>query len=268
MNSLRAVFSRHALRLLFILCLPAAAAAQTAPTSADTRLAEELWEKAVAAKGGREQLHKVGSLLISYRATWRNFLGVVAHRGDVETLYVFPDKMWSWDDDLPPPFSLNVRWVDLGRNRACTLYKDTPAPQCHKAERPDGPGDGELVRAQYLYLLETRWVKPTPVGVSEGRIGLKKVDVLQTRFREKRIDYFLDRKTHLPLRVAVTDDPRQRTPVTFDLSEYTNVGGVMMPGKVKGVRVNFQLNPSYDESVFTRPPALEAGPHAWRPPGR
>jgi len=268
MNSLRAAFSKHALSLLFILCLPAAAAAQTARTSADAWLAQELWEKAVAAKGGREQLQKVESLLITYRSTWRNFLGIVEHRGDVETLYAFPDRLWSWDDDLPPPFGMSVGWVDLGRNRHCVLHKGATAPSCNTGRPPGGPGDRGLVRVQYLYLLETRWVRPTPVGVSEGRIGLKKVDVLQTRFRETRIDYFLDRKTHLPLRVAFTEDPRQRTPVTYDFSEYVNVGGVMMPGKQERGHLNFQINPPYDEAVFTRPPTLEAGPHAWRLPGR
>jgi hypothetical protein len=266
MNSLRAAFSKHALRLLFIILLPAAVAAQTAQTSSDTRPAEELWEKAVAAKGGREQLQKVESLLIWYRATWRNFLGIVEHRGDVETLYAFPDKMWSWDDGLPPPFGLTVRWVDVSRNRHCTLYKGAAAPVCGAASNVRSPGDEGLVRAQYLYLLETRWVKPTPVGVSEGHVGLKSVDVLRTRFREMRIDYFLDRKTHLPARVTVFFEKSGRVLESLDFSEYAAVGGVLMPGKQERGHINFQINPPYDESVFTRPPTLEAGPHAWRRP--
>ena len=268
MNSLHAAFSKHALHLLLILCLPAAAAAQGAQNTQDERRAEELWEQAVAAKGGREQLQKVESLLIYYTDTTRNFLGVVVHRGDAETLYAFPDRMWSWDDALPPPFTLSVGWIDVSRNKRCHISKGSGAVTCGPARNVRSPGDEGLVRVQYLYLLETRWVKPAPVGVSEGRIGLKKVDVLQTRFRETRIDYFLDRKTHLPLRVTVTEDPRQRTPVTYDFSEYVNVGGVLMPGKQERGRINFQINPPYDESVFTRPPTLEAGPHAWRLPGR
>ncbi|HJQ34728.1 MAG TPA: hypothetical protein VJ866_21445 [Pyrinomonadaceae bacterium] len=267
MNSLRAAFSKHALRLLLILCLPAAVAAQSAQTAADTRSAEELWEKAVAAKGGREQLQKVNSLLLWYRDTWRNFLGIVEHRGDVEALYVFPDKIWSWDDGLPPPFTLSAGWIDVSRNRQCHISKGSGAVTCGAARNVRSPGDEGLVRVQYLYLLETRWVKPTPVGVSEGRIGLKKVDVLRTRFRENRIDYFLDRKTHLPLRVTVFF-VSGRVQESLDFSEYTNVGGVMMPGKQERGHINFQINPPYDETVFTRPPALEAGPHAWRLPGR
>jgi hypothetical protein len=268
MNSLRAVFPGRALRLLFIILLPAAVSAQAGQDSQDTRRAEALWEQAVAAKGGREQLQKVDSLLLWYRDTTRNFLGGVVHRGDVETLYVFPDKMWSWDDGLPPPFSLTVRWVDVSRNRRCTLYKGADAPVCGAARNVRSLGDEGLVRAQYLYLLETRWVKPTPVGVSGGHIGLKKVDVLRTRFREMRIDYYLDRKTHLPARVTVLFEKSGRELESLDFSEYAVVGGVMMPGKQERGHINFQINPPYDESVFTRPPTLEAGPHAWRLPGR
>ena len=268
MNSLRAAFSKHALRLLFIILLPAAVAAQPAQTSSDTRRAEELWEKAVAAKGGREQLQKVESLLIWYSDTTRNFLGVVVHRGDVETLYAFPDKMWSWDDGLPAPFTLSVGWIDVSRNRSCRVSEGSKAVTCGAVRNVRSPGDEGLVRAQYLYLLETRWVKPTPVGVSEGHVGLKTVDVLRTRFREMRIDYFLDRKTHLPARVTVFFEKSGRVLESLDFSEYASVGGVLMPGKQVRGHINFQINPPYDETVFTRPPTLEAGPHAWHRPGR
>lgn len=262
-------FSRRALGLLFILLLPApAASAQSARDAQDARRAEALWEQAVAAKGGREQLYKVNSLLLSYRETARNFLGVVVHRGDVAALHVFPDKTWSWDDGLPPPFGLTVGWVDLGRNRRCTLHKGAAAPACGPAARAGSPGDEGLVRAQYLYLLETKWVKPAPSGVSEARVGLRRVDVLHTRFRDERIDYFLDRKTRLPLRVSVFYKDGERATLTLDFSEYASVGGVMLPGRQKNGRINFQLNPAYDEAVFTRPPSIEAGPQAWRLPGR
>jgi hypothetical protein len=268
MNLPLTVFARRALCLLFIILLPAAASAQAGQDSQDTRRAEVLWEQAVAAKGGREQLYKVGGLLVSYRETARNFLGGVVHRGDVESLYVFPDKLWSWDDGLPPPFHLSVGWVDLGRNRRCILHKGVAAPACNTARPPGGPGDRALIQAQYLYLLETRWVKPEPFGVSEGRVGLKKADVLHTRFGDNRVDYFLDRETHLPLRVSVFHKDGERATLRRDFSDYAGVGGVMMPGRLNGVAVNFQINPSYDEAVFTRAPSLEAGPHAWRPPGR
>ena len=268
MNTLRAVLPRRMLGLLLILIWPASAAARATQVSDDARRAQALWEQAVAAKGGRERLYEVNSLLISYREAARNFFGVVVHRGDVVRLYVFPGKFWSWDDGLPPPFTLTVGWLDASRDRRCTLYEGSAAPACGPAESRGSAADEQLTKAQYLYLLETRWVKPEPFGVGGGRVGLKKADVLHARFRDRRIDYFLDRKTHLPLRVSVFYKEGARALLTFDFSEYVSVGGIMMPGRQEKGGINFQFNPPYDEAVFTRPPSIEAGAWAWRLPGR
>jgi hypothetical protein len=52
------------------------------------------------------------------------------------------------------------------------------------------PADDEgISQAQYLCLLETRWVRPIPVAVSKANIGLKKVDVIHTRLEGRNIDY-------------------------------------------------------------------------------
>jgi hypothetical protein len=254
----------HAFLVFFILLLPTSAVADEIQESQSTRQAQALWEQAVAAKGGREQLYRVNSLLMSYQETVRNFLGIVVHRGDVETLYVFPDKMWGWDDGLPPPFHLTVNLLDIGRDRRCTLYKGTAAPICGPVRQGKTQPDEGLVQVQLLYLMETKWVKPTPVGVGEERIDSKKVDVLHARFQDKRVDYFLDRKTHLPVRVSIFYGGGERPTISVELSDYAPVGGVLMPGKQKKGKINFQINTPYDEGVFTRPPSIEAGPHAWR----
>ena len=248
--------------LLLLLFSASAQAAAQGPDEAGR--ARALWEQAVAARGGREQLHRVESLLISYRETVRNFFGVVVHRGDVERLYAFPDRMWGWDDGLPPPFSLTINTLDLGRDRRCTLRKTSAAPLCGPARQGQANPDEGLVQAQLLYLMETRWVKPTPVGVRAGSVGLRKVDVLRARFGDRRIDYFLDRKTHLPARVALYYGAGERPALTVDLSDYAPVGGVLMPGRQKDGRVNFQINPPYDAGVFARTPSIEAGPKAWQ----
>jgi hypothetical protein len=250
--------------LFFLLILPASAVADEIQESQSTQQAQSLWEQAVEAKGGREQLYRVNSLLISYQETTRNFLGVVVHRGDVERLYAFPDKMWGWDDGLPPPFHLTVNLLDIGRDRRCTLYKGSTAPICGPAHQGSTAPDEGLVQVQLLYLLETRWVKPTPVSVTKEKIGFKKVDVLHTLFRDTRVDYFLDAKTHLPVRVSIFYSASARPTISVDLSDYAQVGGVLMPGKQKSAKINFQINPTYDERVFTRQPSIEAGPKAWQ----
>lgn len=252
----------NTLWLLLILLMPFPAAANEAQGSENSEQAKILWEQAIAAKGGREQLHQVTNLVISYRETVRNFLGLVVHRGPVERLYVFPNKSWGWDDGLPPPFHLSVGWLDIEQNRRCTLYAGSSSPVCCPAKQAKSPADEGISQVQYLYLMETRWVKPTPLSVTKDNIGLKLFDVLHTRFENKRVDYFLDRKTHLPARVAVFYNGRDRA--TFDFSDYVTVNGIQMPGRQKKGKINFQINASYDESVFTRLPSIEAGPKAWQ----
>ena len=222
-----------------------------------------LWEQAITAKGGREALHQVDSLAMSYQETVRNFLGITVHRGPVERLYVFPNKSWEWDDGLPPPFKLTVRLLNIERNLRCYLHATAPAPTCGPAKQYDSPADEGLTQVQYLYLMETRWVKPIPIAVTQEHLGFTRVDVLHTRFENKRINYFLDRKTHLPRRVSVFHGNSER-PLTIDLSEYINVAGVQMPSKQKKGKITFEVNPRYDADVLTTPPSIEKGPKAWR----
>ena len=204
-------------------------------------LAQKLWDEAIAAKGGRERLHEVSSLLIWYEETTRNLLGMVVHRGHVESLYVFPGKLWTWDDGLPEPFRLTVRVLDLDRNFSCTVTVDSKSPFCGNAGKI-GSREG-IDQAQYLYLMESKWIRPTPVSVRKDRIGFKPVDVLETQLDDKRILYFLNRKTHLPQRVAVFHGNSKRARLNLDFSEYVSVGGIQMPGKQESGRINFMLNP-------------------------
>ncbi len=257
-------FIKHALWLFFIFLLPASAVASKAQESQNAGQAEALWEQAIAAKGGREQLYRISSLVMSYQETVRNFLGLTMHRGIVERLYVFPGKSWEWDDGLPPPFRLIVRSINLERNLRCHVYGRASAWACGPARQANSPPDERIIQVQYLYLMETRWVKPVPLRVTKSRIGLKKVDVLHTRVDNRRVDYFLDRKTHLPVRVAVFYGSGDRATLAFDLSEYVTVSGIQMPSKQKRGRINFQINPHYDESIFINPPSVEAGPQAWQ----
>jgi len=255
-------FIKHALWLFFIFLLPASAVASKAQESQNAGQAEALWEQAIAAKGGREQLYRISSLVMSYQETVRNFLGLTMHRGIVERLYVFPGKSWEWDDGLPPPFRLIVRSINLERNLRCHVYGRASAPVCGPAKQANPPDEG-IIQVQYLYLMETRWVKPVPLRVTEGRIGLKKVDVLHTRVDNRRVDYVLDRKTHLPVRVAVFYGSGDRATFAVDLSKYVTVSGIQMPSKQKKGRISFQINPLYDDGIFIHPPSVEGGPQAW-----
>ena len=255
---------RSAILFLCLLSLSAHTFGVGVEQSDNQAKARLLWEQAIAAKGGREKLYSVRSLVVSYRETVRNFLGIVVHRGDVERLYVFPDKSWGWDDGLPPPFRRTIGSLDLEHDRRCVLNDGAIEPKCdHARTTTKTEPDEGLVQVQYLYLMETKWVQPIPVDVSSHSIGLKKVDVVHTQFRNKRIKYWLDRKTHLPRRVEQFYGSNERPTLTIDISDYADVSGIQMPQKQKRGRIFFQVNPDYDDKIFTRL-SFAAGPKAWR----
>ena len=253
------------LGIRIVLCGQVRVAAEQNSQDGSRQRAEALWEQAVVAKGGRERLQQVNSLLISYQETVRNSLGIVVHRGLVERLYVFPHKSWSWDDGLPPPFHLTVSMFNLERNISCTIYSGARSPKCTEPKnaasffnQSEGPA-----RVQYLYLLETKWIRPLPVRTTKHWIGLKTVDVVQTQVAGRRVDYYLDRKTHLPQRI-ITFFESGRVWEIYNFSDYIKINGIQMPSVQKKGKINFQINPAYAESIFTHPPSIEAGPKAWQ----
>ena len=229
----------------------------------DAARTRDLWEKAIIAKGGREQLYKVKTLRIWYNETTRNFLGIPVHRGLVNRLYVFPNKVWAWDDGLPPPFHLSVAWLDIDQDKRCTFYQGASKPVCGPARQGTSQQEG-LTQAQYLYLMESQWVKPQPIGVSTRTIGGNKVDVVRTKFENKTIDYFLDRKTHLPVRVEVFYNGSAHSTLTTEFSNYSMIDGINLPTKQKSTRINFDINTAYNAALFDRPPSIDAGPDAWK----
>jgi hypothetical protein len=120
------------------------------------------------------------------------------------------------------------------------------------------------------YLLETQWVKPVPIGVtSGGRVGRRTVDIVQTLVDGKRVDFYLDRESHLPLKVAFVNERDGRSYYWIMFSDYAPVKGIQMPQRTNGmgdadIPTSIQLDVGYDESIFERPPSIEAGAEAWR----
>lgn len=258
----RHYFVRIGLCLSTVIAFLHAGSASAQYKEPDQEQAKKLWEQAIAAKGGRERLLQVNALLVSYQETVRNIVGIVVHRGPVERLYIFPSKVWAWDDGLPPPFRLTVGVLDLERDFACRAHPESKPPVCSTAR---GMGSREGIdEAQYFYLMETRWIKPAPISVRKDTIGFKQVDVVVTELEGKRIEYYLSRKTHLPQRITIFHGNSKRPRSSFDFSEYVSVNGIQMPGKQKRGKITFTINPAYDAGIFSRLPSIAAGPKAWQ----
>lgn len=226
--------------------------------------ARKLWEAAVAAKGGRERLHVVRSLYIAAEAKSgsRNY-----------DLYVFPDRSFQYsywaayertDVDV---FNgrRNVTWWQEGSDPAQVL-KDNESAVDH------------MKRDQMLFLLVTKWLDPKPLRTRKEWIGLKRVDVVETDVGGWRVDYYLDPKTYLPVRVmfglSYLERAKGKINRVVDMSDYAAVAGIMMPQKLtysftdgpeKSVQqAKYEINVEYDEQIFERPPTPRMSPDSWR----
>lgn len=272
------VASLIALVTLILVCslgIHVIAVTQELKTQENTRPeAERLWEQAIAAKGGRERLYAVENMVVSSRLQGRKNL-VKRVEFPAEELYVFPNKLWRWVDSRPSPLGLQVEMFDLERSIGYFAYPNDPTSPRKRTEIY--PRERQFIfYAQLLYLMESRWLKPKPLAAGAERIGFKQYDVVETLVNRERVDFYLDRKTHLPTRVVIhyaSSASEKAYNIVFDLDNYAEVSGIQMPQKVTRVgnlvneveRVNYQLNVAYDESLFERPPTIEAGAEAWKP---
>ena len=238
----------------------------------------QVWERMIEAKGGRDRLLEVDSLLM-----------VWPRRGDPDRLwyhdlYVFPNRSWRWADHRPDDvFGLhldvwdgNGRWITDGwpsdNYRIRTVWTT-----------PHGAEQHALIRAQTVYLLESRWLRPELLGLETGRIGFRRYDVITANVGGNRLQYYVDRETSLVRRVQVPEGSESdifdifRDGAVWDLEDYVSVDGIMMPSRVEwdqsGTKNTYHweysFNVDYDPEAFSRRPALEDGPEGWkRPEGR
>jgi len=127
-----------------------------------------------------------------------------------------------------------------------------------------------LTNAQLFYLLESRWIKPVPLRASEGRVGPRSVDIVETEVNGQRVDFAFDRESHLPIRISEFRNGEMRPFYVQYLSDYAEINGIKIPLQLsdneadRADRMTIQINVDYDESVFVKPPPISAGPEAWR----
>lgn len=226
--------------------------------------ARQLWEAAVAAKGGRERLRNVKSLFVKSELSGgdRNY-----------ELHVFPD--YGFDYSYVAKKEITTVTVRNARRGVSWWQPNGSAAQELKYDENDAYGN---LKAQLVYLLVTRDIEPTPLRSRKGWSGLRRVDVVETDAKGWRVDYYLDTDTHLPLRVTLPSSPKTHAEgkmnAVISLEDYADVGGVMMPRKATRSsttnsskwteRLTFEINPSYDEGIFERPPNPRMGGEAWR----
>lgn len=247
---------------------------QTAEGLAAQRDAKELWELAIAAKGGRERLLAVRNMVIS--SVHRYHKWFLPRREIGEALYVFPWKSWGYMDQRPEVFGVRI-WVrDVDRGLWYSAPADFAGP--HLIETT-AEWKREFRIDQARFLMETSWFKPVPVRASSGKLRGKPVDILEVRAETDTFTYYLDRKTRLPLMLAhrykSDRSPGVESGDDYYFYRYIPVDGIMMPrtegyvlrvlgrGEYRSDR-RFQFNVDYDPEIFNRPPRIEDGPQGWK----
>lgn len=231
---------------------------------------ERLWERSIAAKGGRERVLGVRTLFQQITMRYRD----TPRRPTVyfDKLYVLPDRLWEWDDQRGTVFGLRATITHLGKG-----YFRINVP----GVGPTGPRPAtsasayDVALGPVLYLMETHWAQTKAPRCRPG--GARGTQIIEVDVDGHRVDYHVDQQTHLPARVETYSwdpkEPRDKPWYQFKFSDYRLVDGVMMPHKViedRGSLVfhynaRYELNPAVDPNFFERPPPAEdADRYAWR----
>jgi hypothetical protein len=251
--------------MLSLIIVSTMAESQTNKTDSSLTLASDLWEMAIAAKGGRERLYQVKSLAISDTGS-----------PPVVDFMVFPDKFFMWADTRPSKIGLIVEMFNFESNIGFTIFGDNP-PDVRKKQGLNPELRSRLRNPQLYYFLETRWFKPEILRASKSNISGKSVDIVEVLVKgygtPHRYGIFLDEKTHLPVRIGTYSDRRQDEMVAWvDLGEYREVAGIKVPTAISSKggrwdRVQIEINADYKPEAFEREPNMKAGPYQWRKAG-
>lgn len=235
--------------------------------------AKRIWELAIRAKGGREKLHSIKSMVTTSRAeVARALSGNFSTR--VETLFVFPNKRWAWRDYRPSVFGLTMQMYDYAKGlKYHQVFGTETDGKLVPFEESERWQIGENMPRIAIELMETYWLRPIPRNVSEAKVKGKNVQIIQTDLDGTRIDFVVSQDAHLPLQVNYYyyDAIGKKTRVnTYDLSNYVPIEGVMMATTIKAEgetgseTTTFQFNVDFNEDIFEKPPRFEDGPQAWK----
>jgi hypothetical protein len=184
-----------------------------------------------------------------------------------EGLFVFPNKSWEWDDQRGTIFGFKIHLHNFEKDFHRSYSDVGEGPSIVPIMQPSRR---TFTTLQLELFTETKWVQPVPVSVRSETLNGRKVDIVQTRVKEfpedeQKIEFALDRKTHLPLRVTYlwTRNKRQFSG-GVDLKDYVDIDGIKMPSKVGRIRAKYKLNVNYNPQIFEQTPSREAGMDAWK----
>jgi hypothetical protein len=222
--------------------------------SAHDAFATTVWEQAIAAKGGRERLQSVRNFVVRSREDFsRSTRPDVATYETIERLYVVAGKLWEFVDHRPGLMGATGLILDSAHQQA---WGSNGYPA--KSAYPELVY--RLTEGQCVYLMETTTVRPKPVSVRSDRLRSSDVDIVETQVAGDRVDFYLDRTSHLPVRIVTFRNLRAGAAPSkriFRLSDYQAIEGIQMPAKVRFgdddtdvTSTMYHFNVDYDDSIF------------------
>jgi hypothetical protein len=255
--------------LLLFVCFAQAQKARTSKNQIEANVdPEKLWEEVIDAKGGRSRLLAVRNIVVSSRGRSR----FKSQDYDIrnEDLYVFPNKWWSWHDARPTIFGLHISMRDWETGQQYTVSDNGEEFRGLKSIGDPNARNTDLAGITPDLLLETKWNRPLPKRVYSVDSNGKRRSAIETEFRGWRVDFVLDRISHLPVEI-IAYSPEGRPAKTI-LARYIDVDGIKMPSEVTfeasdgdfTYTRSYKFNVEYNESIFRIPPPFESGPEAWR----
>jgi len=236
------------------------APAQSGSEDSSLARAKELWEMAVDAKGGRDKLYQVRSLVRSDDV------------GASVDFMVFPDRFFRWADTRPAKLGLVIEMLNFERNFG---YKTFGNPlDLRRIDSLSPEQRSRLLDPQLYYLLETKWFKPELLKAFKEKFNGKQIDIVEVRVsgygKSFRFKVYLDDRTHLPARIGALSDERNGEMFDWvDLGDYREIAGIKVPTAISGRgsswnKVILEINPEYNPEFFEREPDTKAGPFQWR----
>lgn len=232
--------------------------------------AQQVWEKAITAIGGRERVLDIKNLLYFDK------------KKTVVSLDVFPDKFWYWRKDRQP-IGTSVLTYDFSKNIAYDIKDDK-----HPFSYPLTNQTKESILAgKVMSLLETKSVKPKLLGYESTKINNQEYDVICTEITypdnqkdQKQetlsVDYIFDQGTHLLFRSVWNFDKSIGGGYwAIEYSNYTEVKGIKFASKIRSkhhyerdwtdfIEYTTEVDVDYRQDLFDKPPLIKDGPDGWK----
>jgi hypothetical protein len=271
---MRTIWQKQLLVALALIGLTCSSQGQSLSSESSLSRARKLWELAIAAKGGRDALHKI-----------RTIAEIRDDKGKNVTFIALPDKYFSWFDARPGQFGLDIKLYNFEngfgfRNSGLSGAKHYSDIRTHADFTLVKGRLNELMYSQLFWLLETRWMQPKPIAALKDRVNGKSVDrvdvLIEGYGAPKRFAIYLDEKTHLPVRIAMCRAVNSQEISDFccfsNKRAYVEMAGVQIPVESSGKntlwgRDHIELNSEYAPQFFDRPPDLNSDGLQWRKAG-